>query len=333
MQLNRLFIASLLLVLSSSLFAQNEGDLFSESGFNCKVLSADAAEKTAQVEILGGVETIGETLTIPAQLTHEFGGNVWTFFVTAIGEKAFAESKQLKNVFFPPLSESSISVIGPLAFHHCTSIASINLQDTRIEVLESLFTSDPSDEESLEDLRSLQLPETLKEIKPYALQFLGLRSITFPSSITVLGDRVLEGDIYLKEFIWENCQLTSLPKFTFWGNDKLELVRIMTVEPFDADGLTDRHFFMCDPNVLKVYVTKESYDSLTAGGYTNETARYSRLYADEQWTGIVDQITDNTMDGPASCHHSGIFTLQGVRVERPLPGTVYIKDGQKYIMK
>lgn len=295
-------------------------------------MSADAVKKTAQVEITGATESIGETLTIPAQLTHEFDGIAWTLSVTAIGEKAFAESKLLKNVVFPPLSESSISVIGPLAFHHCTSIASINLQDTRIEVLESLFTSDPSDEESLEDLLSLQLPETLKEIKPYALQFLGLRSISFPSSITVLGDRVLEGDIYLKEFIWENCQLTSLPKFTFWGNDKLELVRIMTIEPFDADGLTDRHFFMCDPLVLKVYVTKESYEALTAGGYTNETARYSRLYADEQWTGIEDHMIDTTV-GTASRYQSGIFTLQGIRVERPLPGTVYIKDGQKFVMK
>ena len=178
-------------------------DTFSEGGFDCKVVDGG-------VEITGG--TASGTLTIPATLKNSTVVSIAAdAFKSAaiteldcsaatglqrIGASAFAECKQLTTVKLP----NSLTTIGALAFHHCTALSSMNLQDTRLEVLEALFTKDLNDEQYLDDLRSLQLPETLKEIKSYALQFLGLRAITIPSSVKAFGEGVLEGTIYLEEF-------------------------------------------------------------------------------------------------------------------------------------
>ena len=121
------------------------------------------------------------------------------------------------------------------------------------------------------------LPETLKEIKSYALQFLGLRSITIPSGVTAFGEGVLEGTIYLQEFYWIGAKVTSLPQNTFLGEDALKTVYFLTTQDIDPDGLTDMHFYMCHKEQLNVYVTQQSYNILVKNGYKNKKSVYSTL--------------------------------------------------------
>ena len=273
--------------------ASAQDETFSASGFECKVTAADS------VEIIGASDAVEGALVIPATL--ENGGQAYTVASIAaeafkgaaitevdlsgatglqrIGKSAFAECSQLKTVTFPALESSSLTEIGALAFHHCTALSSINLQDTRLEVLEALFTKDLNDEQPLDDLVELQLPETLKEIKSYALQFLGLKSITIPPSVTAFGEGVLEGTIYLEEFYWIGAQVNSLPRNTFLGDDALKIVYFLTNKTIKPDGLSDKHFFMCHKDKLKVYVTQSSYDVLVENGYNNETSVYSTLEA------------------------------------------------------
>lgn len=262
-------------------------ETLSEGGFEYKVV-ADGAE------ITGGSAT--GTLAIPATLgshtvtsiaAEAFKGAAITELdcsaatgLQRIGESAFAECSQLTTVKFPAAGTTSLTEIGALAFHHDILLSSMNLQDTRIEVLEALFTKDMYDEEYLDDLLELELPQTLKEIKSYALQFLGLRSITIPSSVTKFGVGVLEGTIYLEEFYWKGAQVNSLPKNTFLGEDALKTVYFLTVDDIAPNGLSDIHFFMCHKDKLNVYVTKRSYDILVTNGYDNEKSVYSTLVSD-----------------------------------------------------
>jgi hypothetical protein len=257
-------------------------DTFSEGGFECKVVAGG-------VEITGG--SASGTLAIPAKLKNytvvsiaaeAFKSAAITELdcsaatgLQRIGATAFAECKQLTTVKLP----NSLTEMGALAFHHCTKISSINLQDTRLQVLEALFTKDLNDEQPLDNLVSLQLPETLKEIKSYALQFLGLKSITIPSGVTAFGEGVLEGTIYLEEFYWKGAKVNSLPRNTFLGEDALKVVYFLTNKTIKPDGLSDKHFFMCHKDKLKVYVTQSSYDVLVENGYNNETSVYSTLEA------------------------------------------------------
>ena len=294
MKHSKLFTLAVGLFITSVASAQKT---FVADDFNCKVIGDGA------VEITGATSAVEGTLTVPA--TVKDGGAIYTVAaigaeafkgaaitgadlsgatgLKSIGESAFAECKQLKTVKFPALEQSSLTKIGALAFHHDTSLISMNLEDTRIEVLESLFTKDLNDEVGFDNLTVLSLPNTLKEIKSYALQFLGIRDITIPSSVTTIGSGILEGNIYLKNVIWKDAQVTSLPKNTFLGDDALQAVYFLTKETIEPGGLTDMHFFMCHKDRLNVYVTKASYDVLVENGYNNEESVYSTLVGDVDW--------------------------------------------------
>lgn len=325
--------------------AQSVGEYLTVDGLTYKVLSFTGDSGTLEVI---GFATSDDILSIPS--TVEFEGSI--FQVTAIGDEAFkwseftafdmsaayslqrigasafAECRQLENVIFPAVESSSLSEIGPLAFHHDFALKNINLEDTRLEVLESLFSKNERDEISIPGLKTLRLPSTLTEIKAYALQFLDITEIEIPSGVTTFANRVLEGCIYLKDVTWKDCQITSIPKQTFLGDDKLENVTILTVNPLDPDGLTDRHFFMCDKELLTVTVTQASYDNLAAGGYTNETSVYSTLavWADDPSDIIGVSSSETNFKISAD---DAWYTLQGIRVSHPEPGQLYICRGRK----
>ena len=326
-----------------------QDETFSADGFECRVTAADAVEITcagSKVEgtlvIPGIIENGGVDYTVTSIAAEAFKeAGITELDLSAatglqcIGESAFAECGQLNSVKFPALELSSLTEIGALAFHHDTALSSMNLQDTRIEVLEPLFTKDKYDEVYFDDLTELMLPETLKEIKSYALQFLGLRSITIPASVTAFGEGVLEGTIYLEEFYWKGAQLTRLPMNTFLGEDALRIVYFLTNNDIDPDGLTDKHFFMCHKDRLNVYVTQHSYDILVANGYTNENAIYSTLVADTEWVPEPDPEDPSAIAAPmmkAGMQADGaIYNLQGVRMVQPRKGELYIKGGKKYV--
>lgn len=329
---------------STETMTSAQEEIFSADGLEYKLIAEGAAE------ITGATTAVSGTLTVPAALdnyTVAAIGNeafkdaaITELDLTAatglqrIGESAFADCSQLTTVKFPALDNSSLTEIGALAFHHDTALRSMNLQDTRIEVLESLFTKDMNDEVYFDDLMELALPETLKEIKSYALQFLGLRSITIPASVTSFGDGVLEGTIFLEEFYWKGAQVTRLPINTFLGEDALRIVYFLTNQDIDQDGLTDMHFYMCHKDKLNVYVTKRSFEILEGYGYSYENSIYSTLVADTEWKPGDDPSaiaapkmkSDSQADG-------AVYTLQGVRVAKPRKGELYIKDGKKFVKK
>lgn len=321
------------LLLPSILCAQSVGETFTADGFACKVLTSDATTRSGQIEITSSVSEVGETLDIPATLKQTYADGEWTFSVTAIGASAFAESKTLKTVKFPAVEENSLTIIGPLAFHHCTALQSINLEDTKIEVLETLFTKNDADEAYFDNLTEVKLPETLKEIKSFALQFLGIKTITIPASVTAIGEGVLEGNIYLEEFYWKGAQVNSLPITTFLGDDALKIVYFLTVNDIAPNGLTDKHFEMYGQDKVKVYVTPASYEILIANGYDNETSIFSTLIADTEWTDIESVKDDAVSELSGKERSKAIYTLQGVRVTQPVKGQLYIKNGHKYICK
>ena len=329
---------------STETMTSAQEEIFSADGLEYKLIAEGAAE------ITGATTAVSGTLTVPAALDNYTvtaigneafkGAAITELDLTAatglqrIGESAFADCSQLTTVKFPALDNSSLTEIGALAFHHDTALRSMNLQDTRIEVLESLFTKDMNDEVYFDDLMELALPETLKEIKSYALQFLGLRSITIPASVTSFGDGVLEGTIFLEEFYWKGAQVTRLPINTFLGEDALRIVYFLTNQDIDQDGLTDMHFYMCHKDKLNVYVTKRSFEILEGYGYSYENSIYSTLVADTEWKPGDDPSaiaapkmkSDSQADG-------AVYTLQGVRVAKPRKGELYIKDGKKFVKK
>jgi len=349
---SRLVMAALLIIGTSALRAQTVGDSFTTAdGLMCTVASD---VQSASVTVTGGsfannilsipatVENGGTAFAVTAIADEAFkGSDIVTLDLTAatnlqrIGVSAFAECKKLETVTFPAAAESQLTEIGALAFHHAYALKKINIEETRLKVLESLFSKNDRDEISIVGLTELRLPETLCEIKTYALQFLDITEIEIPSGVTTFADRVLEGCIYLEKVIWMGCQLTSIPKKTFLGDDKLKCVTIITKSPLEPDGLTDKHFFMCDKEVLQVILTPESIESLATAGYTNETSVYSTLVP---WSGDPNSIesiktTPQAEEAIMTNCDGAWYTLQGSRVDSPRKGRLYIHNGRKVVVK
>ena len=338
---------SICLFFSPAIQAQYKGETFTDNGLEYTIV--EVGDNGSCVEIAQFENFFERRLVIPAAVYHlgqsypivsvkeegflhskitelDMSGAI---NLKSIGKSAFAESLNLREVIFPPFEQSNLTEIAPLAFGHCVSIHNFNLQDVPIEVLESLFTINENDKDAPEGLQELLLPSTLKEIKPYALQFLGLKRITFPSSITTIGDRVLAGNIYLKEFIWRDAQVTSIPRNFFKGDIALENVTILTVKPMEAGGLSDSHFLMCRPDLLTVTVSEASYDNLASSGYTTENSRYSSLVTDSTY--VPSGIAAPNQHVAGSLHDGVIYTLQGIKVVQPRKGMLYIQNGKKFV--
>ena len=352
---SRLMMAALLFIGTTVLRAQTVGESFTTvDGLTCTVVS-DA--EPASVAVTGGsvandilsipatVENGGTAFAVTAIADEAFkGSNIVTLDLTAatnlqrIGVSAFAECKKLETVTFPAADVSCLTEIGTKAFCYDFALKSMNLEDTHIEVLETIFTLEESDEISIPGLTILRFPYTLKEIKSYALQCLDITEIRIPSTVTTIGDYVLQGCINLQEFTWKGAQITSLPLHTFaYVGESLIKVTLLTMEPLLPDGLTDKHFYRigADPSPAEVTVTRESIDNLATAGYTNDTAIFSTLVAYDG--DPSDPDTPTAIAAPKAVSVASAdntyYNLQGQRITAPQRGHLYIYNGHKVFIR
>ena len=202
---------------------------------------------------------------------------------------------------------NKIKTIGAGAFLGASKLTVIeNLKDTKISILEQLFSDSEkatgslsTDDDYFVDRTSLcpaglteiELPDTtwiymdgatevkiyLNQISDFALQGLGLTEIVIPSTVSSFGECVLQGNTALKKVEWYDAQVKSLHKYTFRGDSNMEEFYFMTNAVIDSKGITDEHFYWCSKDKLTVYVTAESLNVLLADGYTTANAKYSKL--------------------------------------------------------
>jgi hypothetical protein len=214
---------------------------------------------------------------------------------TTISAYAFANNKSLETVKLP----ANVSAIEVGAFMDDIALKSINLNETSITTLNNIFTSytgtSPYDKElSLDKLTSLELVKStelkdkdgkqivlpeITEIADYALQFTGLKEIVIPESVTDMGDGAFRACTNLEKFTWKNVfkNVHTLPANCFQGDVKLAEVYFLTTGNA-TDAIKDKEvFFMCDKDLLKVYLTPDQYNFTVAAGYGNENRQYSTL--------------------------------------------------------
>ena len=220
--------------------------------------------------------------------------------VTTIPVMAFADMPNLATITLP----ATVDVIAKAAFAHDAKVASINLEDTKITTLNTIFhngvagsyltdiddlsTETTGDDEVAIALTSLTLPETLTKIKDGALQLLDITEITIPESVTSIGAYALQGCIKLEKFTWNNAQSREIAVNAFRGDDKLKEVKMVTNDD-SYTGLTikgvapagesapDAIFKGNDKSALKFIVNVEDYNMLVAQGWTEANLKYCTL--------------------------------------------------------
>ena len=222
--------------------------------------------------------------------------------VTAIPLLAFGDMPNLASITLP----ATVDDISAQAFSHDAKVASINLEDTKITTLNTIFhngvagtymsededgddyTETTGDDEVAIALTSLTLPETLTKIKDGALQLLDITEITIPESVTSIGAYALQGCIKLEKFTWNNAQSREIAVNAFRGDDKLKEVKMVTnnddytglaITGIGPEGETapDAIFKGNDKSVLKFIVNVEDYNMLVALGWTEANLKYCTL--------------------------------------------------------
>ena len=110
------------------------------------------------------------------------------------------------------------------------------------------------------------------------------------------------------------------------------------VEPWRGfKNLIGTHSFDCIPitaaNMGTVGTVKMA-KILSANGYNNETSVFSTLAVDPNWTGIVmpQAASSGPVRGVTDKYHA-VYSISGSKISQPQKGTLYIRDGRKFIAR
>lgn len=148
------------------------------SGDGCTRCAAHASEGLTYASVSGGYEVTGigtfagKDLIIPS--TH--GGSA----VVAVGDGAFRYAKGIEYVTLP----ASVKTVGEEAFYGCSSLKHIRL--TGVEELKRLSLC-------AENLKKIELPETLRIIGNGVFSRLKMHTFTIPASVEEIGYSVFSG--------------------------------------------------------------------------------------------------------------------------------------------
>jgi hypothetical protein len=209
---------------------------------------------------------------------------------------------------------TTIATIATAAFANDAKVASINLQDTKITVLNPIFhegvvgvdaenvTMRLADESTITvpgkakevaiALTSLTLPEGLITIAPGALQLLDITNIDIPATVTGIGAYALQGCVKLENFTWNEAQSRNIYNNAFRGDDHMKVVKMVTTNADYTAGINilgttttgdpiDLIFKGNNKDVLKFIVNDEDRAVLEAKGWTVANLQYCTLTSNE----------------------------------------------------
>ena len=138
-----------------------------------------------------------------------------TYDVTAIGQSAFSNCKELTSVTIP----ASVTSIGDRAFQGCGGLSSITLPPGVTSIGLAVFAGCPG-------LTSFTIPSTVTSIGESAFgSCTGLTSIEIPSTVTSIGRYAFSGCTGLTA-VTIPSSVTSLEDFLFWKCTGLTSVTI-----------------------------------------------------------------------------------------------------------
>lgn len=174
----------------------------------------------------------------------------------SIGNKAFYECKQLKNVLFP----SNLSSIGSEAFHSCTLLASINLPSSLISLGTNAFSNCSA-------LATINVDDgcRLKQIPSSCFyQCTALKNFYIPSFVTTLGDAAFSISGLSTIKIPESVSVIGNNCFAYCN--KLETVENMSAIPQQIYSSVFKNVQLSNVKLLVPQKSVERYKSADVWG-------------------------------------------------------------------
>ncbi len=152
----------------------------------CSRCEASATEGLEYASVSGGYEVKGIGLAQGKDLIIPSKHNGST--VVAVGDGAFRYAKGIEYVTLP----QSVKTVGEEAFYGCSSLKQIKL--TGVEELKRLSLC-------AENLKKIELPETLRIIGNGVFSRLKMHTLTIPASVEQIGQSVFSGCDFEEIFV------------------------------------------------------------------------------------------------------------------------------------
>ena len=157
--------------------------------------------------------------------------------LTSIGEQAFYWNNSLSTIILP----ESLTSIGNQAFYCCRNLSSVNISASITELGTNIFSSCTS-------LSTVNFSEGLTKIGAGMFNYTGVRSITLPSTITVIEDMAFSSCSSLTE-IAPLDNVTTIGNNAFVGCNNLNNFKIgSSIEKIGTNALF---------NIKDTYINKE----------------------------------------------------------------------------
>ncbi len=215
---------------------------------------------TAEIVDYVGVKNV-RNLVIPSEL----GG----YKVTSIGERAFAESRELLSVTIP----EGVTQIRPRAFALCTSLKNVNIADSVEKVGRAAFyycselrsVKLSNGMKSIPDymfymctsLDKIEFPESVTEIGMASFGLCPLKNITFSSKLERINEYSFEGAAITKVTIPDSCERVG--SWAFYDCKNLSEVTVGSGVSWLGSGI----FYNTDVEEIDYNGTKAMFDKVT----------------------------------------------------------------------
>ena len=228
---------------------------------------------------------------------------------SSIGYGLFAYCARVTSINLP----NSITSIGESAFYGCTGLTSISIPPKVKEIYGSMVAQ-------CTNLENISFQGPVPQIIPNndGVIFDGCDKLVSVSLSTGEGWKNLPQDRFVKVTFLDNYVETDI---TYWKNwTKLEyLVSFSAIPPKIGDSFSEFQKWN-----VRVRVPSSS---LTTYQNTPVWKDFYFLNGGAETLGITDVETED--ENSVKCP---IYDLNGVRVDNPVPGHVYIRNGKKYVI-
>ena len=171
--------------------------------------------------------------------------------------------------------------------------------------------------DSFKKLVSMRLPQKLTKIEDRAFRFSGLRMIEIPDAVTSVGLEAFGGSDMLTTVIIGK-RVKTLSQGVFYNSP----VKDVYVRALTPPTLSD-YIFNSNPTI-------HVYASALAKYQASRWASFGTIVGD-----LDDDFVDglNAVDNGQLTMDDSVYDLFGRRVTTLKPGTIYIKNGKKYLAR
>jgi hypothetical protein len=198
-----------------------------------------------------------------------------------------------------------------------------NLQS--IDLAQARTTSIPSATfQNIKKLVAMKLPQNVTSIGSTAFSGSGIMMIEIPDKVTSVGGDAFAYCNSLTTVIVGKA-VKTMDQGVFYGSGNIKEAYVKPLTPPTLNGESS-YLFSGKNRTIHVYAS--ALDAYKAANW-------------ERFGTLVGDLTDEIIDGIETIEHStlniehsdAIFDLMGRRVTTLLPGTIYIQNGKKFMMK